>query len=32
MKEKIKCSECEFCKSLRPYGNSRASFRYKHPD
>ena len=32
MKEKIKCSECEFCNSFRPYGNSRASFRCKHPD
>ena len=32
MKEKMKCSECEFCNSFRPYGNSRASFRCKHPD
>ena len=32
MKEKIKCSECEFCNSFRPYGNIRASFRCQHPD
>lgn len=28
----IKCSECEHCKSFRPYGNSRANFECKHPD
>lgn len=32
MKEKMKCSECEFCNSYRPDGNSRASFRCQHPD
>ena len=32
MKEKIKCSECEFCRSLRPRNNSRAEFSCKHPD
>ena len=32
MKEKIKCSECEFCRSLRPRNNSRAEFTCKHPD
>ena len=32
MNEKIKCSECEFCNSYRPYGNSRSSFRCQHPD
>ena len=32
MKEKIKCSECEFCNFIRPYRNSRAEFRCEHPD
>lgn len=32
MKEKIKCSECEFCRSLRPRNNSRAEFSCNHPD
>ena len=32
MKEKIKCSECEFCRSLRPRNNSRAEFSCKHPN
>lgn len=31
-KKTIKCSECEFCKSIRPYGNSRSAFSCNHPD
>lgn len=32
MKKGIKCSECEYCRSLRPYGNRRSTFSCGHPD
>ena len=32
MKEKMKCSECEFCRSIRPRNNSRSEFTCSHPD
>ena len=32
MKEKMKCSECEFCRSIRPRNNSRSEFTCNHPD
>lgn len=31
-KEVPKCSECEYCKELRPAGNTRSNFMCKHPD
>ena len=32
MTEKIKCADCEHCKSFRPVGNTRSNFSCEHPD
>ncbi len=31
-KEKVKCSECEFCEEFRSYRRDTSDFRCKHPD
>ena len=30
--DKIRCADCEHCKSFRKVGNTRASFSCEHPD
>lgn len=31
-KQIIKCSECEYCEGIRPFGNTRSRFTCEHPD
>lgn len=31
-KEVIRCSECEYCRELRPVGNTRSEFYCEHPN